>query len=82
MNNQVLKVTSRKLTGGKVELTAHLADGSNEIIAKKVSDKPVVQMYSIEINGNVQGLGGHFTMGKTIRDKQYHVKEFTVEEAA
>ena len=82
MNNQVLKITSRKLSDGKVELTAHLADGTSVIIAKKVTAKPVVQMYDYEINGNVQGLGGHFTMGKTIRDKQYHVKEFTVEEAA
>ena len=79
MNAQVIKVTARKINGGKVELTAHLADGSSEVIAKKVTPKPVVQMYSGEINGNVQGLGGYFTIGKTVRHPEMHVQEFTVE---
>jgi len=82
MNNQVLKVTARKLNAGKVELTAHLADGTAEVIAKKVSDKPVVQMYSAGINGNSDGLGAFFTVGKTIRHKELHVQEFKIEVAA
>lgn len=82
MNNQVLKVTARPLNAGKVELTAHLADGTAEVIAKKVSDKPVVQMYSAAINGNTDGLGAFFTIGKTVRYQEIHVQEFKVEVAA
>ena len=82
MSVQVIKVTSRPVSGGKVELTAHLVDGSSEVIAKKVTAKPVVQMYRVEINGNVQGLGGYFTIGKTVRHPELHAQSFEVEAAA
>jgi hypothetical protein len=61
-------ITSKALKSGKVELTAHLVDGSSEVIAKRVSDKPQVQFYNVEVNGNAEPgtLAAHFTIGKTI----------------
>ena len=68
---------------GKVELTAHMADGSTEVIAKSVTNRGFAQLYSERVNLNAaqDTLAQQFTFGKTVSSwaKEFNLKTFTIE---
>jgi len=64
-------VQAKQLKNGKYEFTAILEDGSQEIIKKAGAFKPVVNVYSVIVNGNsYRNVGKHCTYNNKAGGRQ------------
>ncbi len=64
-------VQAKQLKNGKYKFTAILEDGSQEIIKKAGAFKPVVNVYSVIVNGNsYENVGEHCTYNNKAGGRQ------------
>ena len=82
----IIRITATPVgSKGKVKLTAHMTDGTTEVIGKSVTNRGFAQLHSARVNGNApwETLSEQFTFGKSVSswNKEFHLKTFTIEAA-
>ena len=81
--NSIAGIEAIEIKGGYYRIEAVLESGEREVLKKKSTSLPkMVQLYSVEMNGNRRGAGlpSYFTFAKSVKawDKEYHIRGFTV----
>ena len=82
----IIRITATPVgSKGKVQLTAHMTDGTTEILGKSVTNRGFAQLYAGCVNGNAPSntLAEQFTFGKSVSSwyKEFHLKTFIIEAA-
>ena len=82
----IIRITATPVGNkGKVQLIAHMADGTTEVIGKSVTNRGFAQLHAGRANLNApkDTLAEQFTFGKTVSSwlKEFHLQTFTIEAA-